>query len=147
MGEGGVGMGVWECFGPWVKGFKWWVCVSIGGHGWKGLGMGVWALAMGEGSVGMVVWDWLGPWVKGFRGWVCVSIGGHGWKGLGMGVCVWAMGEGSVGMGVWECLNPYIHLNWFPRISNPYCRDIQTRKCEWSQGYKMTQTKLPIKNS
>ena len=32
-------------------------------------------------------------------------------------------------------------------ISNPYCPDIQIWKCEWSQGYKMTQNKLPIKNS
>ena len=33
MGEGGVGMGVLECLSPWVKGFRGWVCVSIGGHG------------------------------------------------------------------------------------------------------------------
>ena len=33
MGEGGVGMGVLECLGPWVKGFRVWVCVSIVGHG------------------------------------------------------------------------------------------------------------------
>ena len=47
MGEGGVGMSVWECLGPWVKGFRGWVCVSIGGNGWNGLGVGVcvWALA------------------------------------------------------------------------------------------------------
>ena len=77
------------------------MCVSIGGHEWKGLGMGVCALAMGEGSVGMGVQECFGPSVKGFREWVCVSIGGHGWKGLGMGVCVLAMGEGGVGMGVW----------------------------------------------
>ena len=25
--------------------------------------------------------------------------------------------------------------------------DIQIQRCEWTQGYKMTQTKLPIKNS
>ena len=31
MGEGGVGMSVRECLGPWVKGFRGWVCVSIGG--------------------------------------------------------------------------------------------------------------------
>ena len=43
--------------------------------------------------------------------------------------------------------HPEVDLNWYPRISNPYCRDIQIRKCEWSQGYKITQTKLPIKNS
>ena len=34
---------------------------------------------------------------------------------------------------------PEVDLNWYPRISNPYCWDIQIRKCEWSQGYKMTQ--------
>ena len=42
--------------------------------------------------------------------------------------------------------HPEVDLNWYPRISNPYCRDIQIWKCEWSQGYKITQTKLPIKN-
>ena len=31
--EGVVGMGVRECLGPWVKGFRGWECVSIGGHG------------------------------------------------------------------------------------------------------------------
>ena len=38
-----------------------------------------------------------------------------------------------------------VDLNWYPRISNPYCWDIKIRKCEWSHGYKMTQSKLPIK--
>ena len=33
MGKGGVGMGVSECLGPWVKGFRGWVCISIVGHG------------------------------------------------------------------------------------------------------------------
>ena len=42
---------------------------------------------------------------------------------------------------------PEVDLNWYPRISNPYCQDIQIQKCEWSQGYKMTQSKSPIKNS
>ena len=41
--------------------------------------------------------------------------------------------------------HPEVDLNWYLRISNPYCRDIQIRKCEWSQGKKMTQSKLPIK--
>ena len=91
MGEGGVGMSVWECLGPWVKGFRGWVCVSIGGDGWNGLGVGVCVWAMGEGGVGMDVWECLGPWVKGFRGWMCVSIRGHGWNGLGMDICVWAL--------------------------------------------------------
>ena len=108
MGEGGVGMGVWECLGPWVKGFRGWMCVSIRGHGWNGLGVGVCVWTRGEGGVGMGVWECLGPWVKGFRGWMCVSIRGHGWNGLGVGVYVWAMGEGSVGMGVWECLGPWV---------------------------------------
>ena len=35
-------------------------------------------------------------------------------------------------------------LNWYPRISNPYCWDIQIQRCEWSQGYKMTQNKLHV---
>ena len=48
--EGGVGMGEpWECLGPWVKGFRGWVCVSIGGHGWNGLGLGVCVLVMWRG--------------------------------------------------------------------------------------------------
>ena len=81
MGEGGVGIGVWECFGPWVKGFRGWMCVSIGDHEWKGLGMGVCVLAMGEGGVGMGVWECLDPWVQGFRGWVYVSIGAMGERG------------------------------------------------------------------
>ena len=71
MGEGGVGMSVWECLGPWVKEFRGWVCVSIGGDKWNGLGVGVCVWAMGEGGVGMGVW----------------SVWAHGWKGLGMGVC------------------------------------------------------------
>ena len=40
-----------------------------------------------------------------------------------------------------------IDLNGYPRISNPYRRNIQIRRCEWTQGYKMTQSKSPIKNS
>ena len=32
-------------------------------------------------------------------------------------------------------------------IFNPYCQDIQIRKCEWTQGKKMTQSKSRIKNS
>ena len=43
--------------------------------------------------------------------------------------------------------SPEVALNWYPRISNPYCQKIQIQRCEWSQGYKMTQSKLPIKNS
>ena len=42
---------------------------------------------------------------------------------------------------------PEVDLNGFPRISNPYCRDIQIRTCEWTQGKKMTQSKSRIKNS
>ena len=42
---------------------------------------------------------------------------------------------------------PEVHLNGYPRISNPYCRDIQIRRCEWTQGKKMTQSKLWIKGS
>ena len=42
---------------------------------------------------------------------------------------------------------PEIDLNGYPRISNPYCQDIQIRRCEWTQGKKMTQSKSPIKNS
>ena len=38
-------------------------------------------------------------------------------------------------------------LHQYPRISNPYCWDIQIRKCEWWQGNKMTQTKSLTKNS
>ena len=36
---------------------------------------------------------------------------------------------------------PEVDLNWYPRISNPYCRDIQIRRCGWSQGYKMAKGK------
>ena len=42
---------------------------------------------------------------------------------------------------------PEVDLNWYPRICNPYCRDIQIRRCEWTQGKKMTQSKSRIKNS
>ena len=42
---------------------------------------------------------------------------------------------------------PEVDLNGYPRISNPYCRDIQIQRCEWTQGKKMTQSKLRIKNS
>ena len=42
---------------------------------------------------------------------------------------------------------PEVDLNGYQRISNPYCRDIQIRTCEWTQGKKMTQSKSPIKNS
>ena len=40
-----------------------------------------------------------------------------------------------------------VHLNGYPRISNPYCCDIQIRRCEWTKGKKITQNKLSIKNS
>ena len=40
---------------------------------------------------------------------------------------------------------PEVDLNGYPRISNPYCRDIQIRRCEWTQGKKMTQSKSQIK--
>ena len=30
-----------------------------------------------------------------------------------------------------------LHLNGYPGISDPYCRDIQIRRCEWTQGKKM----------
>ena len=42
---------------------------------------------------------------------------------------------------------PEVDLNGYPRICNPYCRDIQIQRCEWSQGYQMAQTKSTIKNS
>ena len=42
---------------------------------------------------------------------------------------------------------PEVDLNWYPRISNSYCRDIQIRRCEWTQGKKMTQSKSQIKRS
>ena len=46
--------GVWgwvsESLGPWVKGFRGWVCVSIVGHGLKGIEMGVCVWTMGEGA-------------------------------------------------------------------------------------------------
>ena len=38
---------------------------------------------------------------------------------------------------------PEVDLNGYPRISNPDCRDIQIRKCEWTQHKKMTQSKSP----
>ena len=44
----------------------------------------------------------------------------------------------------WDRL-PVVDLNGYPRICYPYCHDIQIQKCEWTQGYKMTKTKLPIK--
>ena len=75
MGEGGVGMGVCECLGPWLKGFRGWVCVSIVGHRLKGIEMGVCVWTMGEGGVEMGICECLWPGVKGFRGWVSVSIG------------------------------------------------------------------------
>ena len=42
---------------------------------------------------------------------------------------------------------PEVDLDGYPRISNPYCRDIQIWRCEWTQGKKMTQSKSWIKNS
>ena len=42
--------------------------------------------------------------------------------------------------------SPEVDLNWYPRISNPYCLDIQIRRCEWIQGKKMTQSKSQIRN-
>ena len=42
---------------------------------------------------------------------------------------------------------PEVDLNGYPRISNPYCRDIKIRRYEWTQGKKMTQSKSQIKGS
>ena len=42
---------------------------------------------------------------------------------------------------------PEVDLNGYPRISNSYCRNIQIRRCEWTQGKKMTQSKSRIKNT
>ena len=42
---------------------------------------------------------------------------------------------------------PEVDLNGYPRISNPYCCNIQIQRCEWTQGKKMTQSKSLIKNS
>ena len=42
---------------------------------------------------------------------------------------------------------PEVDLNGYPRISNPYCHDIQIQRCECTQGKKMTQSKSWIKNS
>ena len=42
---------------------------------------------------------------------------------------------------------PEVDLNGYPRICNPYCHNIQIRRCEWTQAKKMTQSKSPIKNS
>ena len=79
MGDGWrcLGMGVCECLGTWVKGFRGWVCVNIGGHGWNGMGQvsvyGWWV----KGSE-MGVCECLGPlvkWIyvlKGFGEWVLV---------------------------------------------------------------------------
>ena len=54
------------------------MCVSIVGHGLKGIGIGVCVWTMGEGGIEMGICECLGPWVKGFRGWVSVSIGAMG---------------------------------------------------------------------
>ena len=32
--------------------------------------------------------------------------------------------------------HPEVDLNGYPRISNPYCCDIQIRRCEWTEGKK-----------
>ena len=32
-----------------------------------------------------------------------------------------------------------VDLNSYPRISNPYCRDIQIRRCNWPQGPRATK--------
>ena len=42
---------------------------------------------------------------------------------------------------------PEVDLNGYPRISNPYCYDIQIWRCEWTQGKKVTQSKSQIKGS
>ena len=39
---------------------------------------------------------------------------------------------------------PELDLNEYPRICKPYCCNIQIRRCEWTQGKKMTQSKLRI---
>ena len=42
---------------------------------------------------------------------------------------------------------PELDLNGYSRISKSYCRDIQIQRCEWTQGKKIIQSKLQIKNS
>ena len=54
------------------------MCVSIVGHGLKGIEMGVCVWTMGEGGIEMGICECLWPGVKGFRGWVSVSIGAMG---------------------------------------------------------------------
>ena len=38
-----------------------------------------------------------------------------------------------------------VDLNGYPRISNPYCRDIEIRTCEWTQGKKWPKVNHQLK--
>ena len=40
---------------------------------------------------------------------------------------------------------PEVDLNGYPRISNPYCRNIQIRTCEWTQGKKWPKVNRALK--
>ena len=42
---------------------------------------------------------------------------------------------------------PEVDLNGYPRISNPYCHDIQIRRFKWTHGKKVTLSKSQIKGS
>ena len=84
--------------------------------------------------------------------WLCLCMcDGHpgegwGWGGVGQGgiillknyecVCVYMWGEPVSQRG-----GSRNFQNWVQH------RHIQIWKCHWSQGYKMTQTEMPIKNS
>ena len=40
---------------------------------------------------------------------------------------------------------PEVDLNGYPRICNPYCHDIQIRRCEWTQGKKRPKVNRRLK--
>ena len=40
---------------------------------------------------------------------------------------------------------PEVDLNGYPRISNPYCCNIQIRRCEWTQDKKITKVNRQLK--
>ena len=40
---------------------------------------------------------------------------------------------------------PEVDLNWYLRISNPYCCDIQIRRCEWTHSKKWPKVNHGLK--
>ena len=123
------------------------ICGPIWGRGRaRGWGVGGWGVKGGT---------WKFPKLGPTHRWLSVGGGGvyvhmtlckkwpkvnHGLKIVNYITCMWHF----------SCRwyrPPEVDFNWYPTISNPYCHDIQTRRCELTQGKKMTQSKSWIKKS